>query len=107
MFRGLFSISTVALILAAGTASAEFIDGTKTISTTTETFMGMSSNSPPNDNAASSKGARTEETTTSIHVYGPPGQVNGYVNGTFSTCGGACVTDDPETTTVITGPGAN
>lgn len=81
--------------------------------TTTEQFMGMSMNAPPNENAAASRGVRTETTTkvtttiTTGDVTGPPGQIN-QRNYTCNNCTSSNVqvsTSERITDFSVTGPG--
>lgn len=82
-----------------GNGNSGFI--TETV-VTEQQYMGMSDKAPPNEHAAASQGTRTETTTET--VYGPPGQVNNYVDGSSETCANCTITSVTETTDL---PGAN
>ncbi|MDP4031761.1 MAG: hypothetical protein Q8P60_02710 [Pseudorhodobacter sp.] len=106
-----FAAAMSVTLLAGAAAFAANNQGfaTKTFTNeTTETFMGMSDNTPPNDHAAASQGTRTETTTESVTVEGPPGQVNNYdPSDPDSTCNNCTETDRSSSTETTDLPGAD
>ncbi len=94
------------------TAEGVVIDESVDVVTTILQFMGMSMKAPPNDNAAKSRGVRTETTTTTTtttttaDVTGPPGQIN-QGNYDCNNCVESNVDTQTtvETDTSVSGPG--
>lgn len=114
LFASALIASTSGAAWSQGLITVEDVLISETVTTETfiERFMGNSNKAPPNENAANSRGVRTETTvvtttaTTTADVTGPRGQINqGNYGCNNCTQSNLETVTNVETETSVSGPG--